>query len=645
MTKESMLDFINIKGGFFPLLLLVALSFSCLAGCEKPKDSFKESRRHFQLGLQKFREMNMGEAVLEFRYALHLDPGFDEPHYYLGLAYQKIGSWDEAIRYFKLYLKFKPEHTDTHLQLARIYHRKGQDSEALVEGKYLLDKLPDNDAALVEIHSILGDIYLKMKRDYDAAAYHYRQVIEYDPQRPDAYLAFAKIYLAQEQEENAIEMLKQVLQFDPTNQEAIENLITLYKKRGQQEQLIELYQKMLQQTPAKEVRLIAGIHSELAQIYKEQGKDHLARQEALKTLEKDPADSQARAVLAKGYMQAREYESARKELEILSKQNYKPEETLMNLALAYRKLKLPIKAIDAYEKVIFLRPDNFRAQYFLTLLCLQTQRWDRAIRAAHDILIRFYDFPPAYLFLGRAYLFIEKRKKAIENLELFFLPEGKRPHKQERSFYETAYPYLLPPQEFLEQDRRKRTIEAHYLLGVAFLGEQRLTEALEQFNKVSHLLPTLGDVYLSKAIVYHLLADFDQAIRNCQLASQQVQVNNQLLHFIQANIYTSSGDLTKANQHMKQAGNLIYGFELGKMDITRNVSVEQPLSLAHLSLGTVYLLNGWKEQAKPEFKKVLEANPANPLARYLNNELYQLMSKYYYKSTHLAKVIAQIYHD
>ena len=54
-------------------------------------------------------------------------------------------------------------------------------------------------------------------------------------------------------------------------------------------------------------------------------------------------------------------------------------------------------------------------------------------------------------------------------------------------------------------------------------------------------------------------------------------------------------------------------------------------------------LNGWKKRTKSEFEQVLVANPDNPLAKYLGDELYQLTSKHYYQSAHLMKIIAQIY--
>ncbi len=531
------------------------------------------------------------------------------------------------------------------MQLARIYHRKGQDIETLEEGKYLLDKLPPDEAAVVEVHEILGDVYLKVKRDYEAAAYHYRQVMEADPQRPGVYLAFAQIYLVQEDQESAIRMLKRVISLEPNNKEARKYLIIIYRKIGKLDELVKLYQERLEQTPAKEVRLIADIHSELAQIYWGQGKTEAAREEALKTLEADSTDSHAREILAKGYLRAKQYEQALQELEILYKYEYKLEETLIALAMTYRRLNRITKALDTYENLVFVRPDNFEAQYYLILLCLQTKRWDRAIRGANDLLTRFYDFSPAYLFLGRAYMFKGDWGQVIKNTELFLIPATERKGRRERQFYELAYPHLLPPKEFLERDQQKRVIEGHYLLGLAFLGKQRLPEALREFNQVSRQLATLGDVYLNKAIIYHLQGDLEQAILNCQLASQQVQVNKELLDFILANIYTSQGDLSQASRHLKQAEGLIYGFSLKKMDITKTVSVKTPLSLAHLSLGVVYLLNSWKEKAKPEFEKVLTGNPDNPLAKYLNNELYQLMSKHYYKSAHLARVIDQIYQE
>lgn len=651
----------------YVVFCLIALSLCVLWGCGQPKDTFKESRSHFQLGLDQYKKLNMAEAILEFEYAIHLDPGFAEPHYYLGSAYQKIGGLDEASRYYNLFLKFEPEHTDTHLQLARIYHRKGDDIKALEEGQYVLNRLPPGETAAADIHSILGEIYLKVKDDYEAAAYHYRQVMEYDPKKPAVYLAFAQIYLAQEDIENAISMLKQVIALDPKNKEAAGFLISLYHKQGKLNDLIALYKQMLVQIlteeklpikekmtpeemdllktklPQKKVQALSDIHGELALAYLEQDKIDLAMEHAKQALEGNSGNFQARSALAKCYMVRKQYAEALQEYENLRNQDYNLEETLTNLALIYRLTERVMNAIEAYEQLIFIRPDNFEAQYYLTTLSIKIQQWDRAIRGGKELLKRFYNFLPAHLFLGQAYLFSGDWDEAINQLQIYTLPESERKSTQDLEFYEIAYPNLIPPKEFLEIFQEEREIEAHYLLGLAYLGKQRLEEASQEFDRVSEKLPNLGDTYLNKAIVYHLMNDFEQAVFNCQLASQQVGINKNLLNFILANIYTSKGDMAHAQQYLKQSEGLIYGFSLDKMDVTKNVSIKEPLSLAHLSLGVVYLLNGWKSAAKPEFDIVLRANPQNPLAKYLANEIYQLMNKYYYKSTHLATVLNRIY--
>ncbi len=49
-------------------LATVILVLSCLWGCAKQDDSFKKSRQRFQSGLEKFKQLNMSEAVKEFSY-------------------------------------------------------------------------------------------------------------------------------------------------------------------------------------------------------------------------------------------------------------------------------------------------------------------------------------------------------------------------------------------------------------------------------------------------------------------------------------------------------------------------------------------------------------------------------------------------
>lgn len=625
------------------IMLIGILFYLSLIGCEGAEDRFKESRRHYQIGLEHFKEVNLAEAIMEFQYVIHLDPTFAEAYYYLGLAYQKSGSLDEAKDNFKHYLMLNPDHIDTHLQLARIYHTKAADEETIEQANYLLDHLPNDDPARVEMHFILGDVYLKVKRDYEAASYHFRQVMEHDPQLPAVYFAFAQIYSAQGEKEQAVGMLKQAMELDPDHKEARNYLMDMYKEMGKTNELRAIYLDMLKKTPAANKKLISDLYLELAQMSWDEKDVTTAMEYAQKGLDADNTSSQFRVILAKGYLGNKNYTKALEQLEILRNQSYDTEELSIYTARIYRQQGRIMEALDIYEKLVFIRPDNFEAQYNLTELCLQTQQWERAGRAGNDMLLQFYNFYPAYLFMARANVFLQETDDAVDNLESYLLPDAERENKTVRHFYQIAYPNLLPPKEALTYDLKRRNIEAHYLLGVARLCEKQYDAALKEFMLVSKLKSDLGDAYLHIAILHHLKADYTQALHYCQLAAQQVGINLKLVHFVMGNIYTSLGEIALAGDHFNQAQGLIIGFDFIRMDMTKLVSIKNPPSLARLSLGTVYILNGWKQLAKPEFEKAHLDNPNNPLAKYLDNELYQLMNKYYYKSAQLAKTIDLIY--
>ena len=90
--------------------MILISGFWLLSACESQEDRVEKSRIHYKRGLRHLNEANTQDAIMEFKYTIHLDPSFEASYYQLGILYQKIGGFENAIEYFKAFLKFNPDH-------------------------------------------------------------------------------------------------------------------------------------------------------------------------------------------------------------------------------------------------------------------------------------------------------------------------------------------------------------------------------------------------------------------------------------------------------------------------------------------------------------------------------------------------------
>jgi tetratricopeptide (TPR) repeat protein len=615
-----------------PIILLLSL---ITVGCSAKLTPEQDSRRHFQKGLNQLTKRNMGKAIEEFKYALRLDPDFDQPYYYLGIAHQEIGDTEKALTYFEQYLKFKPEHLDTHLQIMRIFYLTGNIEKAIAKGDYLLTKLPDKTERQAEVHAFLGDIYLYKKKNMDAATFHFKQVLKRNPDSVETYLKLAEINQLNGDVEQAQKQLAKVITLDPNNAKAYNWLAEIYNQTQKDDELMELYKKISELKPKS---LPPRIN--LANLYFKHKMYAEAKKTAQAVLELDSAEPTAHFILGQIYLLQENYQQAVYELAKARISKYKPTDTLLSLGAAYQKLMQWYEAIDAYESLVFIRPELFEAQFNLAKLYLRTKQWEKATTKTNELTTRFYGFEEAYLLQGFAHTQNGEFETALDELQNFFSPDKKLDEAGQR-FYLKIYPNLMAPQRFKKTNPWYKTL-GYYLMGICHLTKSDLNSALAEFNQAIATGTPFADPYFAKAIVYHIQGNLQQAINSCTPVLQVIKTDQSLAHLILANIYTSQGNLVAAQEHMLQAEGAIAEFSFSQMDITKNISQKDPLSLAQLNLGIIYLSYGWDKMAKSQCQLVLKANPHNSLANYIIEEMYMLTTKYYAKHNRFDDVLEKL---
>jgi len=160
---------------------------------------------------------NYGTLLLEMaefypeRFGIHFD---------LGNYFYKIGSWDSAIEEYNKALKLDARFVPVIKKLGRCYYQKGSWDEAVFAFNRAIELAPDSK----ESYFYMGNIFLREKKDFAAAAQHFRRVIFLDPQNSAAFNNLGLAMIGLKEWARAKEIFEKCLKIDAACEECRRNL-------------------------------------------------------------------------------------------------------------------------------------------------------------------------------------------------------------------------------------------------------------------------------------------------------------------------------------------------------------------------------------------------------------------------------------
>jgi len=193
----------------------------------------------------------------------------------------------------------------------------------------------------------------------------------------------------------------------------------------------------------------------------------------------------------KGHAQAElglnNYQAVKDILEPIRNQLSEPS-SFSALARAYKNLDEAINAINLYERIIVLEPDNSGAHLELGNLYINQENYSDAIEVLEQGLIRSPDVNSLRFALGRAYKFADNYALATENFNQVI-------------------------------NSNHHNYEAHYQLGLIFYEEGEIDQAIESLetairynNEYVTAYLKLGEVYLEEDNHYKAVSYFSSAV-------------------------------------------------------------------------------------------------------------------------------------
>lgn len=233
------------------LLLCLALPFFLILSCGAPeknrlKQNDEVSRRYFDMGIVNLRDGDTQRALVNFQKALAAEPGNPDIFNGLGLVYFARNELDSAVQNFKKALELDPALAEVHNNLGSALAVQGKKEEAIVHFQAALKSL--NYPTPENVYYNMGLIYLD-SRDYDQAAHHFNQAINYRATFAPAYLQLGRINAYLGNWKSAIAYYTQALRFNPTLSEAKLLLSGAYIQDGKRKLAREILLELIKEDP------------------------------------------------------------------------------------------------------------------------------------------------------------------------------------------------------------------------------------------------------------------------------------------------------------------------------------------------------------------------------------------------------------
>ena len=457
-----------------------------------------------------------------------------------GIKLLNLNKVNKACEFFKNYTDNKPNDPDGHYWLGLCYKKAGQNELSA----YHLQKSFELSQVIEDIDVVepvgfknqndyldIAQMYLE-SGDFDKAHTYTDMTLKLNPDSADAYTMRAKIYLAQNDKDNARKAAIRAIQADnnllnsslakefdivevpPLDFEYYNSKGVEYYYRGEIQNAISFFEKSLDlnfknvvalnnlarayiklqdfnkaKSALKKARIfnpkyfetymnyahIAKLESTQSNISEFSRKRYLNEQKNYlkQAIKVNPNDKRAYLGLGNYYLEQKDYKNAIENFSTALVYDDEYYEAYLGLAIAYIELNNPQKALLALRNAGALNSKSDEISYYLAKMCILDNRFDEAKDYLLDAVSKS-DNPEYYLELGKIYYFKNDYKNAFENF-----------------------------QKAISQDvRLKNMPQLHNYIGLCYYKNKDLKKALINLQKAVELEPDNVIYMYNLSLVY-----------------------------------------------------------------------------------------------------------------------------------------------
>ncbi len=540
--------------------------------------------------------------------AIALDPASGVPYIELSRIYAGKGDWDKAEAELKRMIQASGSTYETLHVLALFYESRKNFEQA--EKTYLqaVEAAPQGDVTPL---MNLAAYYARMK-SYDRALEAMHKAAEIKKDDPNVLVNMAELQFDFNKVKDAEATVDKVLEKEKGHVDANFLKGRIFLVRRDFGNALERFDVVVRESPRNSM---AHYFRGLSHIGK--GDPKMGQQDLLKAVEFYPGLLEARLILAEFYLNERNADLARQQIDAAMKIAPRNTRVLMHLG-SLKVLEKDMKgAEEIYSKVIQADADYAPAYIQLGLIYNLTNRLAEALKSFNTALELNPQQTDALALIVGLNVRDKKFDEAMKACE---------DHKKKV----TDSPASLALIEYLE--------------GNIFLAKKDPKAAQDRFKKAIETEPNNPAPYVALAEIYAREKRFDEAIKEYEGV---IAKNPKYLagYMAVGTIYDQKGDGQKAETYYRKALDIKKDFGPAANNLAWNLAerggnIDEALTFAQIAkeqlpsssavmdtLGYIYYMKGSLLNAIAEFQDSLARDPGNPvtnhhmgLAQYKNND-------------------------
>lgn len=436
-------------------------------------------------------------------------------------------------------------------------------------------------------------LLLKSMKDYPGALKYALKCEDLEPENVRSKILLADLYALMGDDDIAIEQYGKALNLDPENERIRLLLTTVLIKKEQFSEALNQLEIIIERNP------------ELVIAYYYRG----------------------RINLEKGHYP----ESEQAFLEAL-RLNETLEPALFDLGTLYQMTDRNADAVEIYEKLLELYPDNMGARQRLVDLYFKLGQKEKAEQQTEEIKVHSKPGEPGRQALGLIYLRQGKLDESIEELNL--IVSAWPGDYKSRYYLGTAYEEKGDIDKALEhfgqiKPESKYFLSAQMHMGYLLSEQKKYDEAIRVIEKAITVEKEKIELYLMLASVYETKEEYEKAIEVVKNGLRQDEKNIDLM-FRLGVLLDKSGDKASCLRQMKRiveidpehADSLNY---IGYTYADKGIKLDEAMELIQRalklkpesgyiidSLGWVHFRKGLYDEALRYLEKAAELTPEDP---------------------------------